>query len=156
MLQVFLIKVYASNDKKKSWSVKKRYSEFSQLKNLLKRQYPSISIENFPPKNIFSNNFAPNFLQERRKRLQVFLNSILENIQTQNSDLLHRFLAEEHSFTLHKQIDNGDKENILNENTLKVSKLQDTFWETIINLQKENAMLKQQKLIILNLLIKHL
>ena len=55
-----------------------------------------------------------------------------------------------------KPIDNSDKENILKENTLKDTKLQDMFWDTIINLQKENALLKRQKQIILNLLIKHL
>ena len=103
----------------------------------------------FPPKNMFSNNFVATFLQERRNKLQLFLNLLLENIQIQNNTILHRFLAMEHNFNLYKTI-NVDKDYILQVNAINDSKVQDI----INNLQKENLLLKKQKCIILNLLNK--
>ena len=149
-LQVFLIKVFPSDNEKRNWSVKKRYSEFLQFKNVMKRQYPSdVAFMYFPPKNMFSNNFVATFLQERRNKLQLFLNLLLENIQIQNNTILHRFLAMEHNFNLYKTI-NVDKDYILQVNAINDSKVQDI----INNLQKENLLLKKQKCIILNLLNK--
>ncbi|XP_058444266.1 sorting nexin-29 [Malaya genurostris] len=58
-----------------SWSVFRRYSDFYRLHKRLQREYPSVKSLDFPPKKKIGN-MNPQFVEQRRQRLQVYLNSL--------------------------------------------------------------------------------
>lgn len=58
-----------------SWSVFRRYSEFHRLHKRLQKEYPSVRTLDFPPKKKIGNMNAQ-FVEQRRQRLQVYLNSL--------------------------------------------------------------------------------
>ncbi|EAT39663.1 AAEL008530-PA [Aedes aegypti] len=58
-----------------SWSVFRRYSEFYRLHKRLQKEYPSVRTLDFPPKKKIGNMNAQ-FVEQRRQRLQVYLNSL--------------------------------------------------------------------------------
>ncbi|XP_062533806.1 sorting nexin-29-like [Armigeres subalbatus] len=58
-----------------SWSVFRRYSEFYRLHKRLQKEYSSVRSLDFPPKKKIGNMNAQ-FVEQRRQRLQVYLNSL--------------------------------------------------------------------------------
>ncbi|XP_053698004.1 sorting nexin-29 [Sabethes cyaneus] len=61
-----------SND---GWSVFRRYSDFYRLHKRLQREHPTVKSLDFPPKKKIGN-MNPQFVEQRRQRLQVYLNSL--------------------------------------------------------------------------------
>ncbi|PQE22607.1 PX domain-containing protein [Rutstroemia sp. NJR-2017a BVV2] len=73
--------------------IRKRYSEFDDLRLNLIRTFPNSSgtIPPLPPKSVISK-FRPKFLENRRAGLQYFLNCILLNPEFSGSPVLKEFL----------------------------------------------------------------
>ncbi|TGZ83909.1 PX-domain-containing protein [Ascodesmis nigricans] len=76
-----------------SFTVRKRYSEFWQLREQLKATFPR-SLEylpQLPPKSTFSK-FRPKFLESRRQGLSYFLSVVLLNPEFAGSAIVKNFL----------------------------------------------------------------
>uniref|UniRef100_A0A182PFW0 Sorting nexin-29 n=1 Tax=Anopheles epiroticus TaxID=199890 RepID=A0A182PFW0_9DIPT len=58
-----------------SWCVYRRYNEFYRLHRRLQKQYPTVKKLDFPPKKKFGNMNA-DLVEQRRQRLQVYLNGL--------------------------------------------------------------------------------
>jgi sorting nexin-3/12 len=58
---------------KQESSVRRRYSEFELLKQLLERENPQINIPPLPGKIFFVNNFLPGVIEKRRQGLEKFV-----------------------------------------------------------------------------------
>ncbi|ATZ50377.1 hypothetical protein BCIN_05g07320 [Botrytis cinerea B05.10] len=73
--------------------IRKRYSEFADLRSKLLRTFPNSAgtIPELPRKSVISK-FRPKFLENRRSGLQYFLNCILLNPEFTSSPVLKEFL----------------------------------------------------------------
>ncbi|PHH88183.1 hypothetical protein CDD83_7873 [Cordyceps sp. RAO-2017] len=74
-------------------NIRKRYSEFDELRAQLTQSFPSFepAMPLLPPKSIISR-FRPKFLEKRRAGLQYFLNCIILNPEFSGSPVLRAFL----------------------------------------------------------------
>lgn len=61
------------------WNVYRRYTEFRELHNLLRQQFPQVDTFNFPPKKALGNKDAK-FVEERRKQLQCYLRMVMNKV----------------------------------------------------------------------------
>ncbi|XP_020779821.1 sorting nexin-29 [Boleophthalmus pectinirostris] len=61
------------------WNVYRRYTEFRELHNLLRAQFPQVDTFNFPPKKALGNKDAK-FVEERRKQLQCYLRMVMNKV----------------------------------------------------------------------------
>ncbi|XP_072313020.1 sorting nexin-29 [Eucyclogobius newberryi] len=61
------------------WNVYRRYTEFRELHNLLRAQFPQVDTFNFPPKKALGNKDAK-FVEERRKQLQCYLRMVMNKL----------------------------------------------------------------------------
>jgi len=77
---------------KDAWFIFRRYNEFDKLFNILKRQYPHIPWR-LPSKRIFGNNFAPQFIEQRRNGLNDFISSVVSHIDVLQHPDVRSFLA---------------------------------------------------------------
>lgn len=59
------------------WSLLRRYSDFHKLHQGLLRTHPIVSTVTFPPKKCFGN-MQPQFVDERRQQLQIYLLNLVE------------------------------------------------------------------------------
>jgi len=73
--------------------IRKRYSEFDDLRDKLLQTFPlsEAAMPQLPPKSVISK-FRPKFLEHRRVGLQFFLNCILLNPEFSSSPVLKDFL----------------------------------------------------------------
>ncbi|KAG0651776.1 PX domain-containing YPT35 [Hyphodiscus hymeniophilus] len=78
-----------------SFRIRKRYSEFDDLRCKLLQTFPNstAAMPPLPPKSVISK-FRPKFLENRRAGLQYFLNCILLNPEFSGSPVLKEFLFE--------------------------------------------------------------
>ncbi|XP_049297490.1 sorting nexin-29-like [Anopheles funestus] len=67
--------VSGSTTGNESWCVYRRYNEFYRLHRRLQKQYPTVKTLDFPPKKKFGNMNA-DLVEQRRQRLQVYLNGL--------------------------------------------------------------------------------
>uniref|UniRef100_A0A182W5L0 Sorting nexin-29 n=1 Tax=Anopheles minimus TaxID=112268 RepID=A0A182W5L0_9DIPT len=67
--------VSGSTTGNESWCVYRRYNEFYRLHRRLQKQYPTVRTLDFPPKKKFGNMNA-DLVEQRRQRLQVYLNGL--------------------------------------------------------------------------------
>ncbi|KAL2063486.1 hypothetical protein VTL71DRAFT_5291 [Oculimacula yallundae] len=76
-----------------SMRIRKRYSEFDDLREKLLQTFPNskAAMPPLPPKSVISK-FRPKFLENRRSGLQYFLNCILLNPEFSGSPVLKEFL----------------------------------------------------------------
>ncbi|RFU28353.1 hypothetical protein B7463_g7970, partial [Scytalidium lignicola] len=76
-----------------SIDIRKRYSEFDDLRYKLLQTFPNSAgaMPPLPPKSVISK-FRPKFLENRRTGLQYFLNCILLNPEFSGSPILKEFL----------------------------------------------------------------
>ncbi|KAF2970002.1 hypothetical protein GQX73_g3577 [Xylaria multiplex] len=74
-------------------NIRKRYSEFEDLRWRLMRTFPGFeaAVPELPPKSIISK-FRPKFLEKRRAGLQYFLTCIMLNPEFSGSPVLKEFL----------------------------------------------------------------
>ncbi|XP_069373285.1 sorting nexin-29 isoform X1 [Paralichthys olivaceus] len=61
------------------WNVYRRYTEFRELHNHLRTQFPQVETFNFPPKKAIGNKDAK-FVEERRKQLQCYLRIVMNKL----------------------------------------------------------------------------
>ncbi|XP_041829834.1 sorting nexin-29 isoform X2 [Melanotaenia boesemani] len=61
------------------WNVYRRYTEFRELHNHLRTQFPRVDTFNFPPKKAIGNKDAK-FVEERRKQLQGYLRMVMNKL----------------------------------------------------------------------------
>ncbi|XP_053718042.1 sorting nexin-29 isoform X1 [Synchiropus splendidus] len=61
------------------WNVYRRYTEFRELHNHLRSQFPQVDTFNFPPKKAIGNKDAK-FVEERRKQLQNYLRMVMNKL----------------------------------------------------------------------------
>jgi len=78
-----------------SFRIRKRYSEFDDLRHRLLQTFPNseAAMPPLPPKSVISK-LRPKFLENRRVGLQYFLNCILLNPEFSGSPVLKEFLFE--------------------------------------------------------------
>lgn len=76
-----------------SMDIRKRYSEFDDLRWRLMRTFPGFeaAVPELPPKSLISK-FRPKFLEKRRAGLQYFLHCIMLNPEFSGSPILKEFL----------------------------------------------------------------
>ncbi|XP_052901262.1 sorting nexin-29-like [Anopheles moucheti] len=67
--------VSGSTTGNESWCVYRRYNEFYRLHRRLQKLYPTVKTLDFPPKKKFGNMNA-DLVEQRRQRLQVYLNGL--------------------------------------------------------------------------------
>uniref|UniRef100_A0A182N8E7 PX domain-containing protein n=1 Tax=Anopheles dirus TaxID=7168 RepID=A0A182N8E7_9DIPT len=67
--------VSGSTTGNESWCVYRRYNDFYRLHRHLQKQYSTVKTLDFPPKKKFGNMNA-DFVEQRRQRLQVYLNGL--------------------------------------------------------------------------------
>ena len=75
------------------WSVRRRYSDFTLLRNLLCKFYPRNFIPPLPEKKLGGKRFKPNFIEKRMRILQIFMNEITSNETFKTNDALVSFLS---------------------------------------------------------------
>ncbi|KAH6669421.1 Phox homologous domain-containing protein [Halenospora varia] len=85
--------IKAYNVKGSTMRIRKRYSEFDDLRHKLLQTFPysEAAMPPLPPKSVISK-FRPKFLDHRRTGLQYFLNCILLNPEFSGSPVLKEFL----------------------------------------------------------------
>lgn len=69
--------------KDEEWNVYRRYSQFLELHRKMIKLYPTVADLDFPPKKTFSNRDA-RVVQERRKRLETYLRSLVNLLTCEN------------------------------------------------------------------------
>ncbi|XP_054721932.1 LOW QUALITY PROTEIN: serine/threonine-protein kinase Sgk2-like [Uloborus diversus] len=85
---VYKVVVEAAGNK---WFVFRRYNEFSKLLEILKRQYPHISLK-LPGKKYLENNFSSDFIKNRRQGLNDFVQKLVTEPQLLQSMEVREFL----------------------------------------------------------------
>uniref|UniRef100_A0A182J7H1 Sorting nexin-29 n=1 Tax=Anopheles atroparvus TaxID=41427 RepID=A0A182J7H1_ANOAO len=77
-----------------SWCIYRRYNEFYRLHRRLQKEYPTVKTLDFPPKKKLGNMNA-DFVEQRRQRLQVYLNSLFVSVLPEVSSCNTRTQLEE-------------------------------------------------------------
>jgi hypothetical protein len=77
-----------------SWCVRRRYSDFEWLRNILHKLFPGHVVPPLPSKKIGSRRFEGDFVEKRMKFLQNFINAICENEHFKSSDAFTAFLSQ--------------------------------------------------------------
>ena len=85
-------KIFVQQANRQGWFMKRRYREFYQLKNDLKKLFPAKEFT-LPPKRYFGDNFDPRFLNSRKHGLQGFLYMITRQRDVLTSPPVIEFLA---------------------------------------------------------------
>jgi len=73
--------------------VKRRYSDFEWLRNMLAKYFPGHMIPPLPSKKVGSRRFEMDFIEKRMNFLQKFLNVICESEFFKSSEALISFLS---------------------------------------------------------------
>ena len=88
------------------WSVRRRYSDFTLLRNILSKYYPRYLIPPLPEKKIGGKRFQPEFIEKRMELLQMFIDKVTCNEMFKTNDALIAFLY----ISDHKSFENKMKE----------------------------------------------
>ena len=78
------------------WRIFRRYSDFDCLNAKVKKQLPTSFPAQLPSKRWFKSNFAVNFLQKRRLKLEAWLQQLTRCVDTLSAEsqlLVRRFLT---------------------------------------------------------------
>src|SRR5689334_11849117 len=76
------------------WNVKRRYSDFELLRNILCRIFPGHMVPPLPNKKMGKRRFELDFINKRMTFLQKFIGSILENEYFKSHEILFIFLSQ--------------------------------------------------------------
>ena len=74
------------------WLVRRRYSDFSLLRNILCKFYPKYFIPPLPEKKIGNKRFQPEFIEKRMRILQMFIDEVTCNETFKTNEALFIFL----------------------------------------------------------------
>jgi hypothetical protein len=88
------------------WSVRRRYSDFTLLRQILYKYFPRLLIPPLPEKKIGNKRFKPDFIERRMKFLQLFMNDVIKNESFKSNEALTIFL----NFNDHSQFEKKMKE----------------------------------------------
>ena len=75
------------------WLVNRRYSDFHWLRDCLISLFPAESVPQLPKKKLGSRRFQQDFIVKRQKRLQVFLDKVLQRENFKSCEPLVTFLS---------------------------------------------------------------
>ena len=75
-----------------NWSVRRRYSDFTLLRNILCKFYPRYFIPPLPEKRIGTKRFQHDFIEKRMKILQMFIDKVTCNEEFKANEALIMFL----------------------------------------------------------------
>ena len=118
-------------------NVRRRYSDFVWLHQIVLQLYPYIVVPPIPKKNkIGTDNFSDIFINKRMRYLEKFLNWLVNNTIIKNSQLLYDFLS------IEKYEDFNKKKNIYQKMAIPINLMDFYSPEGLINLmvnkQKES------------------
>ena len=74
----------------KTWQCQRRYKEFDELHQKLRRVNPDLPIPNMPPKKWFGN-MVPGFVEQRQRDLQAYVDELLQNSRWASMHILRAF-----------------------------------------------------------------
>ena len=100
-LNYVIYDVYTENFE---WTVKRRYSDFEYLRNVLIKLYPGILLPPLPSKKAGGRRFEEDFIEKRRYSLQKFINLILKNEILKSCEMVYVFLYQSDRATLDSKI----------------------------------------------------
>jgi sorting nexin-7/30/sorting nexin-8 len=89
-----------------NYLVRRRFSDFDWLRNILQKFFPRIFLPPLPNKKIGNRRFESDFVQKRMEKLQVFINYIIKREELKSSEALVSFLK----FTDRNQFESKMKE----------------------------------------------
>ena len=84
---------YEVETKEMNWLVKRRYSDFEWLRQVLSKFNPGHLVPPLPSKKIGSRRFELDFIAKRMKFLQKFIDDVMENEIFKASEPLRAFLS---------------------------------------------------------------
>ena len=84
---------YEVETKEMNWSVKRRYSDFEWLRQVLVKFNPGHMIPPLPSKKIGARRFELDFIAKRMKFLQKFIDAVMENEIFKANEPLKAFLS---------------------------------------------------------------
>ena len=88
----------------KTWQCQRRYKEFDELHNKLKRVNPDLPIPSLPTKKWFGN-MAPKFVNERQAALQSYVDELLQDPRWASMHILRAF------FDTHRHMNDAQQDN---------------------------------------------
>lgn len=107
-------------------TVRRRYSEFVQLRKMLKSQEPAIQPPPLPSRSFFRNRFKPDFIEERSQGLEKFLHKVFEIPLYLSNKTVHLFSQSKLSMNEVSAIVTGNKINVSNITSVqKLKRLED-------------------------------
>ncbi|XP_064487000.1 serine/threonine-protein kinase Sgk1-like isoform X2 [Ornithodoros turicata] len=74
-----------------TWFVLRRYTDFSRLLDIIKKQYPGVALK-LPGKKLFGNNFSPEFIRSRRQGLDEFVQKLVNDEKLLQLEEVRTFL----------------------------------------------------------------
>ena len=78
-----------------SWSVTRRFNDFERLHTSVRRLLPAEQLPELPSKALLrlgASKFAPDFVEQRRKGLELYLERLIAVVEPERSEALDDFL----------------------------------------------------------------
>lgn len=89
------------NEGKEEWLLSKRYSEFYRLFEAMKKLGVQNVTNKFPKKGLFKKSVDKQVMEDRKKKLTLYLNELLElHSEARNSKELSDFLSPSRTFVV--------------------------------------------------------
>lgn len=89
--------------------MRRRYSEFEWLEERLQKAHPDLTLPPLPPKRTLGR-FRDDFLEQRRRGLQGFLNFCASTPTLRDDPLVHLFCERPVEVRLRNSADCGERE----------------------------------------------
>ncbi|XKL68388.1 hypothetical protein PGB90_003879 [Kerria lacca] len=105
------------------WNIYRRYAQFYSFHQKLKKEFSVVSTFHFPPKKTLGNKDA-NFVEERRKKLQLYLRQVINFLILQDSHLTLNptktlFTSKVHFFSEHYKDNTQSKSHSIFSNCIQ-------------------------------------
>lgn len=110
------------NKVRATWMVTRRFSQFYELHNYLKTKYPEISKLEFPKRTVVMKFIQSSVLEERQRKLKVYLNALIKNKDVCSDKVFRDFLSSENFDASENTImdyNNNNNRNNVNNKTNK-------------------------------------
>lgn len=98
-----------------NWMVTRRFSQFYELHHYLKSKYPFVGTVDFPKKKLMVKFIQGTLIEERQKKLKIYLQSLVKNKDVCSDKIFRDFLSSE---TFDATLD--DKLQLVNEKNKNV------------------------------------
>lgn len=87
-----------------AYSVKRRYSDFEKLRELLVKMFYGICIPSLPHKKVGNRRFEDDYINKRMHLLNLFLQSIIDNPVLRSSDIINNFITTKDRVVFEKKV----------------------------------------------------